>query len=175
MTNPIQGSLYEPEQLRLVGGAESALIFSFLTIAARMEDSSEPIQKALVDVHLAKYWRGWGREGDLGVVAIRPVDGVPVCCAWVRRFSKEEAGETFVDERTPELAVATVAGERGRGLGTRVLVRLLELSGSEPGGISLSVRAANPAVGLYQRLGFATVAEVTNRVGSKSFTMLRRG
>ncbi|MEO7037923.1 MAG: GNAT family N-acetyltransferase [Polyangiaceae bacterium] len=156
--------------LRVVEPDESTLIFSFLTLAARMPESDEPIQKALTDKELTKYWRGWGRASDLGVVAIRELDAVPVSCAWVRQLPATDAG--YVAEGVLELAFGTVATERGAGVGTRVLVRLIELCRPSARGISLSVRSDNPAVGLYQRLGFRTTAEITNRVGGKSLTML---
>ena len=41
-------------------------------------------------------------------------------------------------------------------------------------GMSLSVRMDNPARRLYLRLGFEPVAEVTNRVGGVSQTMVLR-
>ena len=157
-------------KLRVVAPDESELIFSFLTLAARMTESNEPIQKALTDKELTKYWRGWGRAADLGVVAIRELDGVPVSCAWARQLPLGDAG--YVAEGVLDLAFGTVAGERGAGIGTRVLVRLIELCRPIAQGISLSVRAENPAVRLYQRLGFRTTAQITNRVGGQSLTML---
>ncbi len=156
--------------LRVVEQDESELIFSFLTLAARMTESNEPIQKALTDEELTKYWQRWGRTADLGVVAIRDLDGVPVSCAWVRQLPLGDAG--YVAEGVLELAFGTVASERGAGIGTRVLVRLIELCRPIAQGISLSVRAENPALRLYQRLGFRVTAEITNRVGGKSVTML---
>ena len=57
-----------------------------------MLDSGEPIQKALTDKQLTKYWRGWGQPSDLGIVAVREVDGVPVSCAWVRALPEADAG-----------------------------------------------------------------------------------
>jgi GNAT superfamily N-acetyltransferase len=156
--------------LRLVEPDESALIFSFLTLAARMQDANEPIQKALTDKELTKYWHGWGRASDLGVVAIRELDAVPVSCAWVRQLPATDAG--FVAEGVLELAFGTIANERGTGLGTRALGRLIELCRPNARGISLSVRAENPAVRLYERFGFRTTSAITNRVGGQSLTML---
>ncbi|MEP7050549.1 MAG: GNAT family N-acetyltransferase [Pseudomonadota bacterium] len=155
--------------LQLVEAHESTLIFSFLTLAARMLESNEPIQKALTDKELTKYWQGWGRASDLGVVALRD-DSVPVSCAWLRQLPAPDAG--YVAEGVLELAIGTVASERGMGIGTRVLGRLIELCRAHARGISLSVRAENPAVRLYQRFGFRTTAEITNRVGGQSLTML---
>jgi GNAT superfamily N-acetyltransferase len=159
-------------RLRSVEASESALVFSFLTIAARMIESDEPIQKALVDQELTKYWQAWGQASDLGIVAVREADGVPVCCAWLRQLPREDPG--FVADCVLELAVGTIASERGRGIGRQVLAELIEVCGPQTNGISLSVRADNPALRLYQRLGFETTAEIVNRVGTRSLRMLLR-
>ena len=42
--------------LRRVQPTESELIYSFLTISARMEESGETIQQALTAPALVKYW-----------------------------------------------------------------------------------------------------------------------
>jgi hypothetical protein len=51
-----------------------------------------------------------------------------VACAWVRLFTKEQAGACFVGERIPELAMGVVPEFRGSGIGTKALRRLLERS-----------------------------------------------
>lgn len=157
---------------RFVEPHESALVFSFLTLAARMTESGEPIQKALVDRELTKYWNGWGRPGDLGIVTSRDSDALPVCCAWVRQLPEGDHG--FLASGVFELAIGTVPSERGQGIGTQTLERLIEACRAQARaatGISLSVRADNPAVRLYQRLGFETLTEIVNRVGTKSLVM----
>lgn len=162
--------------LRAVEPNESELVFSFLTIAARMEEAKEPIQKALVDPGLAAYWRGWGRPGDHGIVAVERASRVPVSCAWVRRYTAMDQAYGFVSEDVPELSTGTIDGFRGRGIGSRTLTELIRVCRRDAPGISLSVRETNPAVRLYERLGFRLVpgSEKLNRVGTRSFTMLLR-
>lgn len=155
--------------LRPVAAYESTLIFSFLTLAARMAESNEPIQQALVDKQLTKYWHGWGRAGDLGIVAIRERDALPVGCAWVRQLPATDDG--FLADGVLELAFGTVPEERGRGVGTATLTRLIDACRPVARGISLSVRSDNPAVTLYRRLGFETLREIVNRVGTLSLVM----
>ena len=161
-------------QVRSVLRSESTLIFSFLTLAARMQESGEPIQKALCDHELTRYWRNWGRQGDLGVVAESDDVGYPICCAWVRLFSREEAGADYVGEDIPELAIGTIPNARGRGVGTRVLHALLRRLKTRYSGVSLSVRLENPAIRLYERFGFRRMpgSPIVNRVGTKSVIML---
>lgn len=156
--------------------SESTLIFSFLTLAARMQESGEPIQKALGDLELTRYWQDWGRPGDLGLVAESDSVGFPISCAWVRLFSREEAGADYVGEDIPELAIGTIPAARGLGVGTRILEALLNLCEKRYSGVSLSVRLDNPAVRLYERLGFRRTTEfpIVNRVGTESVIMLLR-
>jgi ribosomal protein S18 acetylase RimI-like enzyme len=161
--------------LRPVAPDESALIFSFLTIAARMEESGEPIQKALNDPALVKYWQDWGQATDLGIVAESADLNYPVGCAWVRLFTGEEPGYGHVADDIPELAFGVVKSLRNQGIGTLLLERLLADCRERFPGVSLSARQDNPSVRLYQRFGFRAVGEgFTNRVGTASMTMLLR-
>ena len=161
-------------RIRTVLPSEATLIFSFLTLAARMRESDEPIQKALRDHELTRYWQNWGRQGDLGVVAESESVGYPISCAWVRLFSREEAGADYVGEDIPELAIGTIPTARGLGVGTRILQALLSLCKARYSGVSLSVRIDNPAIRLYERLGFRRTSgsPIVNRVGTESVIML---
>src|SRR5436305_12540979 len=68
----------------------------------------------------ARYHRGWGRAGDLGVIGTvgDELAGVAYC----RLFTDDDHGEGYLDERTPEVAVAVRDGHRGAGVGARLLV-----------------------------------------------------
>ena len=161
-------------RIRTVLPSESTLIFSFLTLAARMQESGEPIQKALRDRELTRYWQNWGRKRDLGVVAESDSVGCPISCAWVRLFSREEAGADYVGEDIPKLGIGTIPTARGLGVGTRTLRALLSLCRPRCSGVSLSVRIDNPAIRLYERLGFRRMSgsPIINRVGKESVVML---
>jgi GNAT superfamily N-acetyltransferase len=159
--------------LRNVQPNEETLIFSFLVLAARMPEGNEPMQKALSDPFLRKYWIDWGRPGDIGIVAGDSSSGIAVACAWVRLFTREQAGACFLGEHVPELAMGVVPEFRSIGLGTKVLSRLIDETRSKFRGICLSVRDDNPAARFYERLSFRKVAdsETTNRVGTTSCNM----
>ena len=108
---------------------------------------------------VALYVKAWGRPGDTAVIAID--GGFPVGAAWYRLFGAERPGYGFVDERTPELAIAVVPSARGKGVGSALLAALLARA-REAGypSISLSVDRNNAgAIELYERHGFSQVAE----------------
>jgi ribosomal protein S18 acetylase RimI-like enzyme len=127
-------------------------------------DTDPPaVDEALHDPALATYVAGWGRPGDTGLIA--RVDGVRVGAVWVRRFRDDAHGYGYVDERTPELSLAVVAGHRGRGLGRCLLTAMLtELRLAGIGQVSLSVETDNPARGLYEDLRFEPRATVDGAV-----------
>jgi ribosomal protein S18 acetylase RimI-like enzyme len=117
--------------------------------------------------HLRRYVAGWPRGQDFGLVAYAGA-GTPLGAAWARTFSAKEPGYGFVAEDIPEITMAVVASQRGRGIGRRLLEALVGAA-REKGwrAVSLSVEDGNRAVELYRGVGFVTVG----RVGS-SDTML---
>jgi GNAT superfamily N-acetyltransferase len=106
---------------------------------------------------LLRYHRDWGRPGDLGVVA--ELGEKVVGAAFCRAFTAEDHGHGFIDDRTPELAVAVWDGHRGGGIGARLLMAL-EDAARDAGikRLSLSVDNENPARRLYLRCGYEPVS-----------------
>jgi ribosomal protein S18 acetylase RimI-like enzyme len=163
-------------ELRAAGGGDEGFLWEMLVEAAHAGDEVGGAEALKGVPELARYVAGWGRATDVGVVAASSGDGRRVGAAWVRLLLGDEAGYGYVDEVTPELAIAVVPDVVGQGVGTALLERLLaDLRGVFPA-VSLSVRADNPARRLYARLGFEDVddSEVVNRAGGTSLTMVRR-
>lgn len=86
-----------------------------------------------------------------------------------------DKGFGFVNYTIPELAMAVLLGQRGRGIGTQILSGGLEAAQADFPAVSLNVRADNPVVSLYQRAGFVKFegSEIINRTGSVSFNMIK--
>jgi ribosomal protein S18 acetylase RimI-like enzyme len=132
------------------------------------EGEEPPPRELLHEPELSRYVRDWGlRPGDAGYVAVEADTARPVGAVWLRLLTGENRGYGWVDDETPELAIAVLPDCRGRGIGTRLLTHLLA---SEHGSssISLSVSADNPARRLYERHGFVTVEQ-----GDDHLTMKR--
>jgi ribosomal protein S18 acetylase RimI-like enzyme len=109
---------------------------------------------------VALYVKAWGRPGDTALIAID--DAFPVGAAWYRLFKREQPGYGFVDEETPELAIAVVPSRRGRGIGDELLKALYEQA-KKDGHQALSLAAEldnDELVSYYEnRHGFTRVAE----------------
>jgi len=125
----------------------------FEAVAWNPERKLPPYELVIAHPELARYHEGWGRRGDIAVIA--ETEGDVVGASLCRLFTAEDHGHGYVDDETPELAVAVWGGHRGEGIGTRLMAALEEAA--RAGGfsqLSLSVDAENPARRLYDRLGY---------------------
>jgi GNAT superfamily N-acetyltransferase len=117
------------------------------------------LEAGLARPDLASLLSGWGRTGDLALVAVTP-DGVDLGAAWLRYWTEELHSYGFVDAATPELGIGVRAEARRHGVG-EALLRALLTEARQLGvrRISLSVEKDNPAIRLYRRVGFVDHAE----------------
>ena len=112
----------------------------------------------LDDLPVGRYVDRWGRKGDTALVLIERFR--PVGAAWYRLFTPAAPGYGFVGADIPELTIAVVPSCRGKGYGAELLTALLERARADGyERVSLSVESDSPAVHLYERHGFETVAE----------------
>jgi GNAT superfamily N-acetyltransferase len=112
-----------------------------------------PREFVLAHPQVVVFHADWGRAGDVGLVAEDA--GEPIGLVWYRFFTEEAHGEGYVDEETPELAIAVRDGRRGRGVGAQLMEAIHAHARTEGvTQISLSVNLDNPARRLYERLGY---------------------
>ncbi|HET9222709.1 MAG TPA: GNAT family N-acetyltransferase [Roseiflexaceae bacterium] len=160
--------------IRPATSADEPFLWEMLFYAAHMaEDGATSGEDAKTHPYLAKYACGWGRAGDVGAVAVDG-RGQPIGAVWVRLLAGAEKNYAAIDDDVPELAIAVLPERIGQGIGERLLARLLAEAWPTYQAVVLSVREANPARRLYERSGFVVVETATNRVGGRSFVMLKQ-
>lgn len=133
------------------------------------KDEAPPKREIIYKPEIFVYLKDFGKqEGDFGVVAEQ--NGQIIGAAWVRIIS----GYGHLDKNTPELAISILPEFRGYNIGTKLLKKLfdlLKINGYT--NISLSVQNDNPAVRLYQRLGFNIINERPDNAGHEDYLMIK--
>jgi len=126
----------------------------FEAVYWRVASPRPSLAEALARPELAKVLEGWGRHGDLGMVATDG-HGERIGAAWMRLWTRADHLAGFVDERTPELGIGVRKEFRRHGVGTALLLAVLGRA-RENGvpRVSLSVEIENVARLLYERFGF---------------------
>lgn len=135
---------------------ETELLKDFLYEAIFIPEGVEAPEKDIVEKpELRVYTDDFGnRKGDNCLVA--DFGGKVVGAVWTRIMN--DCGH--VDNETPSFAISLFKEYRGQGIGSQLMVRMLELlkwQGYEKA--SLAVQKANYAVKMYESVGFKTVDE----------------
>jgi len=106
------------------------------------------------------YWQHWADPASVGIlyqsgyIAVDAQRGADIGAVWVRQYPASYKGFAYLDSGTPEYAIGMFPGNRGMGVGTRLLRQLC--SDAAKAGfprLSLSAGVKNPALRLYLRLG----------------------
>lgn len=166
----VQGELIYPKAffpemtftIRRVTDQDIPFLWDMLFESLYTPEGQEPfIREILQEPYLAKYVDGWGRQGDIGFIAMNSEDQA-VGSITARLFNEENKGFGYVADDIPELGMAIRTGYRGYGIGKTLMKALFD--GLKEAGVkqvSLSVDPANTAaVRLYERFGFVQVGLV---------------
>lgn len=148
-----------PYTIRPVTEGDVPFLRDMLYESLYVPEGEEPFGRHVIkEPHISKYVDDWGREGDLGFIAVN-TEGQSIGSITIRYFDEDHKGFGYVNHDIPELGMALLAAYRGQGIGTALFQRLFDES-REIGikQISLSVAPDNlAAVKLYQRFGFKEV------------------
>lgn len=110
--------------------------------------SHEPSLKSVQNQsYLARYASGWDRVGDVGCVATK--SAAPIGATWLRLWVEKDKGFGYVGHEIPELAMAVLPDCRGQGIGTCLLMQVLEVAKGRFPAVSLNVRAENSVTCQY--------------------------
>lgn len=142
--------------IRKLRSDETELLKGFLYEAIFIPEGMEPPDRSIItQPELTLYYNDFGK-GSADNCLVADVDGKVVGAVWTRLMS--DYGH--VDDDTPSFAISLYNEYRGRGIGTDMMRRMLELL-KEQGykRASLAVQKANYAVKMYEKVGFHTVDE----------------
>ena len=142
--------------IREINAAEYPLLEDFLYEAIFIPQGVEPPPRSIINNdELQVYIKNFGEKPDDRCL-VAEADGKVVGAVWVRIM--EDYGH--VDDETPFFAISLYKEYRGHGIGTALMVKMLELlreSGYKKA--SLAVQKENYAVKMYKKVGFEVVGE----------------
>ena len=143
-------------KIRPLKEAEYGVLDDFLYEAIFIPEGVEPPPREITErPELRVYTEYFGtRKGDYALCA--ECGGRIVGAVWTRIM--DDYGH--IDNDTPSFAISLYKGYRGQGIGTALMLKMMETLKKE--GFmraSLAVQKANYAVRLYKKVGFETVDE----------------
>ena len=142
--------------LRTLRESETDLLKEFLYEAIFLPEGTQPPDRSIVErPELSLYYENFG-SGRADNCIVAEQDGRIVGAVWTRIM--DDYGH--VDDDTPSLAISLYKECRGQGIGTQLMMKMLErLKQQGYARASLAVQKANYAVRLYEKVGFQTVGE----------------
>lgn len=142
--------------IRNIHPQEIPVLDDFLYEAIFIPQGVEPPPRSIIEQDdLQVYVRGFGDDPhDHCLVA--EVDGKIAGAVWVRIM--DDYGH--VDDQTPSLAISLYPEYRGQGIGTQLLLQMMDLLRKEKyAQVSLSVQKENYALRMYEKAGFKIVED----------------
>lgn len=142
--------------IRNIKTEEYPLLKDYLYDAIFIPQGVKPPDKSIINNEdLQVYIKDFGSKKD-DICFLAEMDHEIVGAVWIRIMN--DYGH--IDDQTPSLAISVKKEYRGLGIDTKLMETML-VSVKHHGyqSVSLSVQKANPAVHLYQRLGFQIIKE----------------
>ena len=143
-------------EIRKIRDDETGLLKEFLYEAIFVPEDMEPPDRSIIEqAELSLYYEEFG-SGSADNCFVAEEDGKVVGAVWTRIMN--DYGH--VDNDTPSFAISLYKEYRGKGTGTAMMRRMLELLKTQGyKRASLAVQKANYAIRMYEKTGFRTVDE----------------
>jgi len=157
-------------KVRAMRESDHECLPEFLYQAIFIPEGVEPPSRSIInDPEIFVYIKDFGTgSGDFGVVAEQ--NGQIIGAAWTRIIP----AYGHIDNETPELAISILPEFRDYGTGTKLMKKLFDVlrkNGYKQ--TSLSVQKNNPAVRLYERLGYEITEEKLDHAGHEDYVMIK--
>src|SRR5437870_4592729 len=95
--------------IREASASDEPFLWEMLYHSLYVPDGRTPFERnILTRPEIAKYVEGWGRSGDLGLIAVDLSSQAAIGAVWIRVFTPSEKGYGYVGDNIPELGIAVL-------------------------------------------------------------------
>lgn len=109
---------------------------------------------AMRDPGVTQYFEGWGRPGDVALVATEPRTGQRLGMAWARLYPADKPSYGFVAPDVPEVSTAVIEEVRGMKVGSQLVEALFaELRREGFARVSYAIEHGNTSIHLSSKFG----------------------
>lgn len=131
--------------------SEQKIAYNMLPYALCLDNATDV---SLFDLYTSAYGL---KSTDIGIYALtnNEISGV----AWIRLFKESDGAAAYVDNETPVLMIGVMPNARGEGIGSLMMVQLLQEAAVMYDQISVSVECDSRAINFYERLGFVSLID----------------
>lgn len=141
--------------IRKIQESDQDFLFEMMYQAIYVKPGSNPPDRNIIkSPEIRKYVEDWGKEGDIGFIAVNNVSGLRTGAIWLRYFDSGNKSYGYISDHIPEMVIAVDYQQRGKGQGSLLIQKLICETSDFIKSISLSVDPDNPAARLYARFGF---------------------
>ena len=141
-------------KIRELKNGEEGILKDFLYEAIFIPEGVKPPDRSIIErPELRIYYEDFGK-GSADCCLLAEDEGKVIGAVWTRIMN--DYGH--VDDDTPSFAISMYKEYRGQGMGTKLMLKMLELLKAKGyKRASLAVQKANYAVKMYEKVGFVTV------------------
>jgi len=146
--------------IREMQPGEAAILEDMLYEAVFQPDPLNLIPREVIHVpEVRKYINNFGQQKD-DFCLVADYNHKIIGAVWVRILSGDIKGYGYIDDNTPEFAIALYPEYRKQGLGTQMMNEMISnLKSKGYHQTSLSVQKENYAAKMYKNLGFEIIDE----------------
>lgn len=147
-----------PWKVRPIEAGDQAFLWEMLYLALwDAPDEPRRPRSVLDDPRIRRLVEAWGREEDLGLMALDPVSGQEVGAIWARLQGYDQIDGH--DCPYPFVGMAVIEPCQRKGIGSLLMARFIAEARKRCTGLRLGVNPQNrAAIALYRKFGFADYA-----------------
>ena len=126
--------------IREIQESDQDFLFEMLYQSIYIKPGSNPPDRNIIELpEIKKYVENWGKEKDIGFIAVDSISGLRIGAIRLRYFNSKNKGYGYISDNIPEIGIAVDYQHRGKGVGSFLIKKFICETLDFISNISLSV------------------------------------